>query len=154
MNIIYTCFGGAHSSVTAAAIHLGYLPHDRKPSYEEFCAIPFYDQMDGWQIGRWVFMGTDEFSNDIYICGVKKDEGLFASAIYSYLNASYIASDQVKIVNALVVLHPLTSIGGYMSRRMRLVNMGRPLTIKGIIKTYDYFVKLVDNVKSYERRMR
>ncbi|HPZ72110.1 MAG TPA: DUF3189 family protein, partial [Peptococcaceae bacterium] len=29
MKIIYNCYGGAHSSVTAAALHLGLLPEAR-----------------------------------------------------------------------------------------------------------------------------
>jgi hypothetical protein len=31
MKIIYHCYGGTHSSVIAAAIHLGLLPEDRVP---------------------------------------------------------------------------------------------------------------------------
>jgi hypothetical protein len=41
MKIIYCCYGGSHSSVTAAAIHLDMLPLTRKPTSAELLSIPF-----------------------------------------------------------------------------------------------------------------
>ncbi|MDK2902476.1 MAG: hypothetical protein PWQ93_395 [Clostridiales bacterium] len=152
MKLIYTCYGGSHSSVTAAAIHLGYLPRRGLPAYEQFRAVPFYDEMDEDQLGRWVFMGTDEFNNDIYICGVKGNKDLAINAVYSYLNISGMAVDRIIMVDALITLHPLTSIGGYVSRRLRWVKLGRPLSIIGIMRTYTRFVELVDKVKEYEKK--
>ncbi|AEE97142.1 DUF3189 family protein [Mahella australiensis] len=152
MKLIYTCYGGSHSSVTAAAIHLGYLPRKGMPTYGQFRAIPFYDEMDEDQLGKWVFMGTDEFNNDIYICGVKGDKDLAINAVYSYLNISGITADHIIMVDALITLHPLTSIGGYMSRHLRWVKLGRPLSIEGIMRTYGQFVELVDKVKEYEKK--
>ncbi|MDI3508082.1 MAG: hypothetical protein PWP48_15 [Clostridiales bacterium] len=151
MKLIYTCYGGSHSSVTAAAIHLGYLPCHGRSSYEQFYTIPFYDEMDEDQLGKWVFMGTDEFNNDIYICGVKGDKDLAINAVYSYLNISGMTADHIIMVDALITLHPLTSIGGYMSRHLNWVRLGRPLSIMGIMCTYDQFVRLVDKVKEYEK---
>ncbi|HEX3010797.1 MAG TPA: DUF3189 family protein, partial [Syntrophomonadaceae bacterium] len=39
MKIIYHCFGGSHSSVTAAAIHLGLIEKHRPPSMEELMSL-------------------------------------------------------------------------------------------------------------------
>jgi hypothetical protein len=122
------------------------------PTYGQFRAIPFYDEMDEDQLGKWVFMGTDEFNNDIYICGVKGDKDLAINAVYSYLNISGITADHIIMVDALITLHPLTSIGGYMSRHLRWVKLGRPLSIEGIMRTYGQFVELVDKVKEYEKK--
>ena len=40
VKIIYSCYGGAHSSIIASAIHMGYLPTDRIPSVEEILSTP------------------------------------------------------------------------------------------------------------------
>ena len=42
--IIYSCYGGAHSSIVASAIHIGYLPINRIPTTEEISNTPYYDQ--------------------------------------------------------------------------------------------------------------
>ena len=44
MKIIYHCFGGSHSSVSAAALHLGLLDRQRTPTEEELVRIPYYDK--------------------------------------------------------------------------------------------------------------
>ena len=57
MKIIYNCYGGAHSSVTAAAIHLQMLPETRKPSAAELLNLPYYDAQVGKDHGRIRFLG-------------------------------------------------------------------------------------------------
>ena len=44
MKIIYHCYGGSHSSVIAAALHLGLLAKDRIPNETELMAIPYFDK--------------------------------------------------------------------------------------------------------------
>jgi hypothetical protein len=41
LKIIYHCYGGSHSSVIAAALHLKWIDKDRLPSEEEMMAIPY-----------------------------------------------------------------------------------------------------------------
>ena len=48
MKIIYSCYGGTHSSPIAAAIHLGRLPDDRIPSPEELMKTDYYDKFGGY----------------------------------------------------------------------------------------------------------
>ena len=45
MIIIYRCYGGTHSSVMAASIHLELLPGDRKPAGKELLALPYFDRI-------------------------------------------------------------------------------------------------------------
>ena len=69
MKLFYCCYGGAHTSVTCACIHLGYLPDDRIPAASEFLSVPYYDKMENRDLGTPVFMGRDEMGWDIYIIG-------------------------------------------------------------------------------------
>jgi hypothetical protein len=147
MKLFYYCFGGAHTSVTCASIHLGFLPDNRIPRPDEFLAVPYYDKMDNDKLGTPVYVGRDEFGWDIYVMGIKRGNRVVIPAIKSYLYASGINDRNVLFVNALVKLHPITSFGGFSSRKLHMVNFGRPLTIWGIRRSYPIFVDLVRRVK-------
>ena len=76
MKIFYHCYGGAHTSVVCAALHLDYLPRDDIPEAAVIEAIPFYDKMEDKNIGSTVFVGTDEYGSDIYIMGMRNGRKL------------------------------------------------------------------------------
>lgn len=80
MKIIYNCYGGAHSSVTAAALHLGLLPEARPATAKELLSLPYYDAQVGKDHGRIRFMGFDEWGNEVYVVG-KKNLGFFYETI-------------------------------------------------------------------------
>ncbi|HPT77731.1 MAG TPA: DUF3189 family protein [Candidatus Atribacteria bacterium] len=145
--LVYYCYGGAHTSVTCASIHLNYLPSDRIPGPEEFAPLPFYDKMDHDKLGTPVYMGRDEYGWDVYIIGLKRANAVIIPAIRTYLNACGKDQADLLLVNALVELHPLTSIGGYSSRRLGLLSLGRRMTVWGIRKSYPKFLDLVSRVK-------
>ena len=147
MKLFYCCYGGAHTSVTCASIHLHYLPDDRIPEPIEFRGIPFYDKMDNHNLGTPVYVGTDELGWEIYIIGMKNVKELVIPAMKSYLNACGINQMDFLPVNALVEIHPVTSIGGVPSRKLRIPPVGRPLTVWGIRKSYPKLVGLVRKVK-------
>jgi hypothetical protein len=71
MKIIYHCFGGSHSSVTAAALHLGMLDKTRIPTREQLMDVPYYDKTSDEDFGSIRYMGTDEFGHDVYVLGKK-----------------------------------------------------------------------------------
>ena len=147
MKLFYCCYGGAHTSVTCASIHLGYLPSDRIPESYEFRKVPFYEKMDHHKLGTPVLMGKDELGCDVYILGLKNAKQVAVPALKSYLNLCGVDQKSYLLINALVELHPVTSIGGVVSRKFGVPVLGRPMTIWGIRRTYPRFVKLVENVK-------
>ena len=147
MKLFYHCYGGAHTSVTCASIHLNYLPNDRIPKTCEFKAIPFYDKMENRELGKPVYMGRDDMGWDIYVVGMKDGKNVVIPAIISYLNANNVSRREVLFVSALVQLHPITAIGGIVSRRLGLAFIGRPMTIWGIRRSYPHLVELVNKVK-------
>lgn len=147
MKLFYHCFGGAHTSITCAAIHLGFLPVNRTPTHREFAYVAHYDKMENKNLGTPVYIGRDEFGIDIYAIGFKNACSMMIPAIKSYLNVNNIPSKDVLFVEALVKLHPITAIGGIASRRLHLVSLGRPLTVWGIRRSYQVFIDLVSGVK-------
>jgi len=148
MKIFYCCYGGAHTSVVAASIHLGYLPSERIPTTEEVLSIPNYDKNPNAKVGTPTFMGVDEFANEVFVMGMGHNRDYFAKLTYEYSSLlSNNCTSDMKIVNALSCINNYIRLGGFLSRRVNLVKIGRPITVFGIRKDYNYFVTLVKNVK-------
>ena len=78
---------------------------------------------------------------------MKNVKQLVIPSMKSYLNACGVEQKGFMLINALVELHPVTSIGGVLSRRFGIVSLGRPMTVWGIRKTYPKFLALVEQVK-------
>lgn len=147
MIVAYICYGSAHSSIVASAIHVGLLPNNRIPTYEEIISLPHYDVTESSQIGIPFYMGLDEFDNDIYAIGAKNGRDIMIKACKSYLRQSGISEDEIMLIDALPAIGIETKIGGMASRRFNIVSLGRPFTVYGIIKKYKNFIDLVKNVK-------
>lgn len=154
MKLVYYCYGGAQTSVTCAAIHLKYLPYERVPSAKEFQSVPFYDKMENSRLGTPVYVGRDELGLDIYIMGMKNSNTFLIPLIKSYLNHCGKRHDDLIFVNARVRLHPITSIGGFITRKLGIVTIGRPMTVWGIRRTYPVLLDLVKGVKEKLRSAR
>lgn len=148
MKIIYSCFGGAHSSIVTAAIHMGYLPMNRLPSKEEILAVPFYDKAQNHEIGIPHHMGVDSKNHSIYIMGLGHSRYYYTKLLYEFYNEiSSAKTKDILIIDVTSLLNNSTRLGGFMSRRLNLVRMGRPLTVWGIQNKYNSFTELVRNVK-------
>lgn len=147
MNIIYYCFAGAHASVVASAIHCGILPSDRIPDEGEFISINYYDQTSPEKIGQPYFMGVDENNNNVYFMGMWNQREVLTTtlrtvlAIHGYQQNDYILQDAFPLISFS------TKFGGLLSKKWRLTQLGRKLTIWGMRRQYPKFVQLVQDVK-------
>ncbi len=153
MKIIYYCYGGTHTSVVAAAIHVGMLPANYPPEKEEFYSIPYFDRISNANIGEAQFMGIDSWGNDIYCMGW----GNYKKNILGYLlslqkDDKRFLFEQAIFVYVLPIADIFVRIGGFLSRRLGLVSIGRPLIIDGIRKKYSLYSHLVEHVKSHHLR--
>ncbi|MBO8126688.1 MAG: DUF3189 family protein [Firmicutes bacterium] len=149
LKIIYHCYGSSHSSVVAAAIHLGYLPKDRPPTTSELINIPHYDRTMTRDLGTLFFFGRDAQGHEVYILGRKNAEELISNLVPSILKYYGHPPQEILLVNALERLSLLTTVGGTLSRGAGLVSIGRPLTIWGIKRCYFNFVQLVESVQKH-----
>lgn len=147
MKIVYYCYGGSHSSVTAAAIHLGILPASRIPEPQEFMAVPYYDSQVKDEHGQYRLMGTDEKGNEIFIIGASNLDPIFETIVENTLEVFDLPKDEFLLVNSLKSVNNLMRVGGYLSRHLGLVTIGRPIVIKGTQAAYWDLVKMVDQVK-------
>ncbi len=148
MKIIYHCYGGSHSSVTAAAIHLGMLPETRLPCKRELLSLPYYDAQVKEDHGRIRFMGYDEKGRQIYISS-KNNLGESYERIMRQL-LSVISKEPapaVAFVNTMPYVNVWMMLGGFLSRRWGWNHLGRTIIIAGTRQSYYRFVHLVEQLK-------
>ncbi len=147
MKIIYHCYGGAHSSVVAAAVHLGELPKDSKPRSEDILKCAYFDEVPSVKIGIIHYLGKDEEGNDIYNMGCGNAGKIIEKALPEILNIYGIKSDDLYLINTLKCVNWTMRLGGYLSRSLKLTRIGRPLVIMGTIAAFPAIVKLVEKSK-------
>jgi hypothetical protein len=146
MKIIYHCFGGSHSSVTAAALHLGLLSKDRLPDGQELMALPYYDKTNSDDFGSIHFMGRDEQGNEIYVLG-KKSLGNRFSHLLMGVAEMLGKEDQILVINVMDRVNISMKLGGFTSRRISIPVLGRPVVIRGTRQAFGSMVNMVEVIK-------
>ena len=147
MKIIYHCYGGAHSSVIAAAIHLKELKADEKPTPEDILNCAYFDEVPPKKQGIIHYLGKDENGHDVFNMGLGGAGAIVEKAFPEILNIYGQSADDLYMVDTLGCVNFPMRLGGFISRRLKMVNLGRPLVLKGSIMAYPSLVKLVAKVK-------
>jgi len=143
LKIIYHCFGGSHSSVLAAALHLGLISKDKLPTASELLALPYFDKTTNEDFGSIRLVGVDEYDNQIYVLGKKSMGNRYARMLEGVAEILG-ARDQLLAVNCMSRVNWFMKLGGFTSRRLGAATLGRPVLEKG---TVDAFFKLVNLVE-------
>lgn len=143
MKIIYHCFGGSHSSVTAAALHLGLIDKHRPPTMDELMSLPYFDKTTNDDFGSIRFMGVDEYGNEVYVMGKRTMSDRLTHILNGVAEILGVA-DQVLAVNAMDRVNLSMKLGGFTSRRIGLPSVGRPVVSRGTIKAFFQLVNLVE----------
>lgn len=144
--IIYHCYGGAHSSVTAAAIHLGKLPEGKTPTNIELLSLNLFDKLTKDGHGELHFAGTDEWQNQIYSLGCR-NVGNAMERLLRGMAEMFAQKEQLIFVDTLHCVTMKMRIGGYISRRLGLINIGRPIVLLGTKEAYPRLVALVSCIR-------
>lgn len=133
MIFIYNDYGGTHTTSLAAAYHLNKLPMHRQLTTEEILAVDYFNKFNTSDMGKLVFHGLDENGNPVYTLG----RGSSKVVIPALKNLSLIL--QEKYQNAEPIVYSNTSptvplvmtIGGFLTKRLKLSFVGDPLLITG-----------------------
>ncbi len=144
MKIVYHCYGGAHASPTAAAIHLGILPVDRRPTLKELLSVPNFDSIRFLEHGKLFRAGADIFGNEVYTMGRRNSTSLVVKLIKEFTRLNGGNPDEYYFVNCLQLLNPFMVTGGYSSRALGWVRFGRPIVAFGTILSFPILVKIVN----------
>lgn len=150
--IIYTCYGGTHSSPVAAAIHLGMLPRQTLPTREQLLALPLFDKALPADRGRLVAVGTDKLGNSVYVLGRGRARAeVMHNAIVSGLTLAGRGDQSVYVVDTLPCVNFSMRVGGFLSRGINFVRAGRPVVAYGTRRAYERLVRLVETVEGHIR---
>lgn len=147
MKYIYNCFGGSHSSVTTAGIHLGLLPRERAAENKELLALPYYDAQVAKDHGRLRFMGFDELGNEVYVTGSRNLRTGYERIMRSVLTITGTKQKDIVIINTMPYVNLWMMIGGYLSRRLGFFRVGRSIILYGTRCSYYKFIHLVNLIK-------
>lgn len=151
MIIIYNCYGGSHSSVTASAIHLGLLPEDRVASDSELLNIPYYDAQVAKDHGRIRLMGSDQRGNQVFIASKRNLGKHYERIMREVLKIMGVEGKNVLFVDTMPYVNLWMVIGGYLSRRLGYKRLGRRIILFGTRQSYFKFVHLVQLVKKRDQ---
>lgn len=149
MKVVYDDFGGAHSTQVAAAMHLGHLPVDKVASAEQLMKLPMFDRITKEHHGFLIFMGKDDQGHEIYICGRGAGHKIVERAVASAYQLVGGADISLRFINTLPCVNWWMRIGGYLSRSLGWIWLGRPLVIFGTQRAYMQLAKVVAQVKDY-----
>lgn len=147
MKIVYTCFGGSHASVTTAAIHLGLLSDTREAADEELLSLPYYDAQVAEDHGRFRFMGTDSSGNEVYVVGKRSLDDNYQTLMPALIEVMGGNPAEFRFINTIPYVNIWMRIGGYISRRLRLPELGRKIVLYGTRQSYQNFIHLAQLVK-------
>lgn len=142
MILLFHCYGGAHTSITAANIHLGRLPRARRAALAEIVRQPFFDWMPPREVGRPLYMGADAQGRAVYCIGFGAGKGDLAAAVLAALRLMGGRTERLRLIDALPAATFLMRAGGFTSKVIGLRSVGRPLVAFGVWLNYRRFVQL------------
>lgn len=149
MKIVYHDFGGSHSTATAVAIHLGLIPEDRVPDAKDFLTkVPFFDSLTARDHGKLFYVGQDEWKNEVYLLPRANRPDLVLNAVSSTIKALGGSLEEWVFVDTLPTVNLWMRIGGYLSRRLGLVLIGRPIATFGTRRAFFQISCLVRSTKT------
>lgn len=143
MKIIYHCFGGSHSSVLAAALHLKMVDNSLPPSPDDMMALPYFDKTHDDDFGTIRRMGLDEYGHEVYVLG-KKNLGDRCTRMITEVTRLLGVEQEVVAVNCMNRVNLLMMIGGFISRRLGFPRIGRPILFQGTREAFYKIVNLVE----------
>lgn len=148
--VVYCCYGSSHTSVVAAAIHVGRLDPTSLPTRDTVLGLPRFDRVGRSELGRLFPAGRGPAGEEVYFAGFGPGRRLVHRAALDLLAAAEVPRGQVLLVDALSRADWLVRLGGTLSRGLGLVGVGRPLVAAGIRRVYP---ALADLVRSTQARV-
>ncbi|MEW6244747.1 MAG: DUF3189 family protein [Bacillota bacterium] len=148
MNVIYHCYGGTHSSVVAASIHVGLLPDDRLPEDDQLVSLPLFDKLTSADAGKTIFVGEDERGHRVYCLGRRHSFRRIKQALVGLERIYAPGSVRTLFVNTMRYVNVSMRTGGFLSRRLGNVKVGRAVVLRGTKAAFRGLSGLVKRVKA------
>lgn len=147
MKIFFYCRTGVHTSLITAAIHLGWLPTHRKVREAELVKLPYFDNIDYQLLGTPIFLGYDQFNNQVYTFGTWTETEVIPKAVDSLLKLHGIASDQYLLVNTLPMENLMIRLGVKLAVKFKQKRVSEALILGGLIKAYPMGLEIAQQLR-------
>lgn len=147
MKLFFYCRTGVHTSLITAAIHLGWLPTHRKVREAELVKIPYFNNIDYQLLGTPIFLGYDQFNNQVYTFGTWSETEVIPKAVDSLLKLHGVNSDQYLLVNTLRMENLLVRLGVKLAVRFKRKRLAEALLLGGLIKAYPTGLDIVRELR-------
>jgi hypothetical protein len=153
LKVVYHCYGGAHASPTAAALHLEIVPMRRRPKAADFQKlIPYYDRINRGEHGKLIKIGTDYRGREVFILARRNSPQPVINAIKAFSRLNGVDPQDFCFVDVVQLANPLMVLGGFCSRALGWVNFGRPVVSMGTRLAYPVLVRIVRRTLEYLER--
>lgn len=146
--IIFQCYGGTHTSVTAAFIYLGRLPRSRVPLLQELLELPYFDRVPGSGIGTLNYAGCDRQQNHVFVLGSGRWRTQIRGLLSSFIQFHGSEKPGVALIDCSAAATWTVRAGGFVSRRLGLTALGRPLVGRGILGAYPVLLRMVEHFEN------
>jgi hypothetical protein len=150
MIYIYNDYGGTHTTALAAAYHLKQITQSkRKLTTEEILNVKFFNKLTKNDSGKIIFHGIDENGDSVYTIG-RKSSKLVVPALRDLsllLERKHHFEEKIIFSNTSPTVPILMSIGGFLSRGLKIDFIGVPLLVMGAKQCCDNIFRLVENTK-------
>lgn len=155
MIYIYNDYGGTHTTSLAAAYHLNKLPLNRQLTKEEILGADYFNQLQTSDMGKLIFHGLDEDGHPVYTVGRGSSKVVVAALknLSSILNERYNANETIVYSNTSPTVPLAMTIGGFLSRRLKLDFIGVPLLVLGAKQCCRDIIQLVIHTKKMGNSM-
>ncbi len=133
MIFIYNDYGGTHTTSLAAAYHLNKLPTNRQLTKEEILAVDYFDKLNTSDMGKLIFHGLDENGNPVYTIGRGSSKVVVPALenVCLILQDKYQNDEPIVFSNTSPTVPIIMTIGGFLSKRLKLSFIGGPLLVAG-----------------------
>lgn len=150
MIYIYNDYGGTHTTSLAAAYHLKELEQsERTLTKEEILNVNYFNKLTKKDSGKIIFHGNDENGDSVYTIG-RKSSKLVVPAMKNLIvliQSKHPFDEQVIFSNTSPTVPIPMTIGGFLSRGLKIDFLGVPLLVIGAKQCCDNIFRLVENTK-------
>ena len=147
--VVYHCYGGAHTSIVSAALHLGWLPRKRVLEREALEAVEPFDSLET-RIGQIHHLGRDHRGVEVKAMGLGGGTEILWPLYSQLMDLIGWSSGEIIDCHTLPAAGVWLRVGGFVSLRLGLVWPGRFLVIGGVRRAH---AQLVGYVEGVERRL-
>lgn len=144
MKIIYNCYGGSHSSVVVGYIHCGLLDKNKVPTRQQLMSLSYFDSQRKEDHGILQYLGKDKDNNEIYSVGLESNREFGKECLKNVSSIMGINPEGYIMVDTISSVNWFMRIGGFLSRALGLISIGRPLVIYGTQRAFFNLVKITE----------